>query len=129
MMRRERLEEMGGFAESLPACEDYDLWLRVCLRYPVHYLDEPLVVKHGGHEDQLSRRIWGLDRFRIRALEKLVEAGHLSAADRRASVAILLAKIEIYLEGVKKRGRLEEVARYQERLERWRSEQTLGEPT
>lgn len=58
--------EIGLFDERLPACEDYDLWLRLTVRYPVGFLAEPLVVKTGGHEDQLSRRYWGMDRFRVR---------------------------------------------------------------
>ena len=127
LIHRSVLDEVGLFDETLPACEDYDLWLRICSRYPVLYVDEPLVVKYGGHEDQLSSRIWGLDRFRIRALERLLDSGHLSSSDRRSSVAMLCRKLEIYVEGVKKRGRLQEAAEYEARLERWQKEMDLGQ--
>ena len=101
------------FDESLPACEDYDLWLRVSSLFPVLYLEEPLIMKYGGHPDQLSRRYWGMDRFRIQALEKVLASGTLSPHDQRAAVCELLDKIEVYLSGARKRGKLDEAAAYQ----------------
>jgi glycosyltransferase involved in cell wall biosynthesis len=127
MIHRSIFEEVGLFDEGLPACEDYDLWLRICSRFPVLYVDEPLVVKYGGHDDQLSSRIWGLDRFRIEALEKILREDHLAPDDRIAALAMLLEKIQIYLAGARKRGRAEEAAAYEARLERWRCEAVAGE--
>ena len=121
VIHRSVFEEVGLFDEQLPACEDYDLWLRICHRYPVLLVDEPLVVKHGGHDDQLSTRIWGLDRFRIRALEKLIGEADLTTADQTAAIEELIRKIEIYLGGAVRRGRLEAVADYERRLAHWRS--------
>ena len=121
LLHREVLETTGDFDESFPACEDYDLWLRVTARYPVHYLDEPLVVKHGGHADQLSRRYVGMDRFRIRALEKILAEDVLSAEDREAALRVLLEKIEIYRNGAEKRGRSEEARLYAQKKEAWLS--------
>lgn len=119
LIRREVFAEIGLFDESLPACEDYDLWLRVCARYPVRYLDEPLVVKYGGHDDQLSRRYWGMDRFRIVALEKILAgAAPLGVDDRRATLQTLLSKLEVYLAGVEKRGRADEAVRYRAKRDR-----------
>jgi GT2 family glycosyltransferase len=110
MMRKELLEEMGGFDESLPACEDYDLWLRVSTRYPVHLIEEPLVVKRGGHADQLSRR-HSLDRYRIQSLDKLIRSGDLATPQRESARAMLLEKCRIYAGGCRKRGKIEEAAR------------------
>ena len=64
MLERSLLDEVGWFDESLPACEDYDLWLRIACRFPIHLITTPLVIKRGGHPDQLSR-VPGLERFRI----------------------------------------------------------------
>jgi glycosyltransferase involved in cell wall biosynthesis len=75
LMTRELFERTGGFDESFPVCEDYDLWLRIALDHPVPLIAEPLVVKRGGHADQLSRSTWGLDRFRARAIKKLLDSG------------------------------------------------------
>lgn len=66
-------EKMGGFDESFPVCEDYEFWLRLSSSYPIAYLDEKLIVKRGGHPDQLSHKYWGMDRFRIKALEKILK--------------------------------------------------------
>ena len=102
VIRRATLLELGMFDESLPACEDYDLWLRLCHRYPVHYIDEPLIVKHGGHDDQLSRRYPAMDRFRVRALIGLLETATLSADDRRAAVTELRTRLDILVAGARK---------------------------
>jgi len=125
LVKRSLLEEVGGFDETLPVCEDYDLWLRICSRYPVLFVDEALVVKHGGHDDQLSRRFWGMDRYRIAALEKILASGVLSTEDREATIRTLLDKIEVYLTGARKRDKSDEVetygtmwARYHHELER-----------
>ena len=116
LLHRHLFELVGWFDEDLPACEDYDYWLRVTARFPVHYVDDALVVKHGGHDDQLSRRYWGMDRFRIRALEKVLASGALAGADRDAAEAMLAHKISIYAQGARKRGKLAEARAYESRL-------------
>ncbi len=121
MIHRSVFQEVGMFDENLPACEDYDLWLRVCARYPVLYIEKPLIVKYGGHADQLSRRFWGMDRFRIYALEKIITSGQLLAADQKAAVKTLIDKTTIYITGARKRGKLDEVQQYQKLLQRFTS--------
>jgi glycosyltransferase involved in cell wall biosynthesis len=112
MMRRGLLEDMGGFDESLPACEDYDLWLRVSLRYPIHLLEEPLVIKRGGHADQLSAAA-GLDRFRIQSLDKILGSEPLTVDQARSAAAMLREKCRIYAAGCRKRGKHEEAHLYE----------------
>ncbi len=119
VIHRSVLEEVGSFDEQLPACEDYDMWLRVTARHPVLLVDEPLVVKHGGHSDQLSRTVPGLDRYRILALEKILASGVLGAGDRRAALTTLIEKTAIFAEGAAKRGRDEEAATFRARGRRW----------
>ncbi len=113
MLRKELLDEVGGFDQALPACEDYDLWLRVSCRYPVYLIDRPLIVKQGGHKDQLSRQP-GLDRYRIAAIEKLLAGNRLSIGQYRAAAAVLIQKSRIYGAGCLKRGKSAEAAYYQE---------------
>ena len=50
---------MGLFDESLQACEDYDMWLKITARNPVLYIKDSLIKKYGGHNDQLSKKYWG----------------------------------------------------------------------
>ncbi len=111
MLHRRLLEDHGGFDETLPAAEDYDLWLRLTWRYEVGLVDEPLVIKRGGHPDQLSAQ-WGIDRFRIRALVKLLADPDLPEAYARAARRMLAAKCAIYAQGCDKRGRQTEAAWY-----------------
>ncbi len=80
---------------------------------------EPLTVKHGGHSDQLSERTPALDRYRIRALEKLLRSGAVEGEDRRAALGTLAARIGIYAAGARKRGRAEEADAYLMRRRAW----------
>lgn len=102
MMTRELFERVGGFDEALTICEDYDLWLRVALDTPVHLIPEPLVLKRGGHPDQLSHSTWGLDRFRALALKKLLDAG-LQGEKRKWAIEALANKVAILTRGARKR--------------------------
>jgi len=111
MMHRSLFDIVGLFDESLPACEDYDLWLQISCRFPVFLIDTPLVVKRGGHPDQLSRTP-GLDRFRIAALTKCLEHAPLNAVQRNAAIRALADKCRIYGQGCLKRGRREEAPYY-----------------
>jgi len=111
MVHRRLFQDHGAFDETLPAAEDYDLWLRLTWRYEVGLVDEPLVIKRGGHPDQLSAQ-WGIDRFRIRALVKLLADPDLPEAYARAARRMLAAKCAIYAQGCQKRGRATEAAWY-----------------
>jgi glycosyltransferase involved in cell wall biosynthesis len=96
--------ETGGFDEDLPVCEDYDLWLRVSVKYPVGLLKEPGILKYGGHRDQLSRSRWGMDRFRVYAMEKLLnENPDLSPDKKEAVLHELIRKVTILKAGAEKR--------------------------
>jgi len=98
------LQALGLFDETLPACEDYDMWLRLCHRFPVHFIEQALIIKYGGHEDQLSRRYPAMDRYRVRALHRLLETEPLSEEYFEAARATLLAKLDILHKGACKHG-------------------------
>ena len=102
IFQKQLLDDVGNFDETLPACEDYDLWLRICAQHKVHYLDQKLLVKYGGHEDQLSKKHWGMDRFRIKSLQKMLQLNVLSEDKRASTVATLTKKIHILLNGAVK---------------------------
>ena len=105
IIHRTIFDEVGLFDEALPACEDYDMWLRICAKYPVLFINQQLIKKYGGHQDQLSRKHWGMDRFRIRALEKMLKLDELSAEDRAAVLTTLLQKMRIVVQGARKHAR------------------------
>lgn len=114
LMKRTLFEEIGGFDENLPVCEDYDFWLRVTCRYPVLFIDKKLIVKRGGHQDQLSNRSWGNDRYRVMALKRLLDSQNLKAEERRTASAELARKCRILSHGFYRRGKREEGMRYEE---------------
>jgi len=93
------LESLGNFDENLPACEDYDLWLRLCHQFPVHHVAQALVTRYAGHDDQLSQQHPVMDRFRIRALHRLLTTQNLKTEFRQAAEAMLLSKLDILLKG------------------------------
>jgi len=103
MLHKKLFDEIGLFDESLPACEDYDLWLRVCAIHPVLYVDEALLEKTGGHGDQLSRAYWGMDRFRLQALAKLLRSSKLKPEQYAKAHDVFKQKYSILFNGAIKR--------------------------
>ncbi len=120
LLHRSVFETAGEFDETLPACEDYDLWLRICARMPVAFVAEPQIIKHGGHPDQLSRQHWGMDRFRVRALARALSELPLDAEDRQATAATLVQKAQILAQGADKRGKTQQAADYRALAARYR---------
>ena len=108
LLKRSLLEEVGVFDEGFPACEDYDLWLRISWKYPIWLIPEPLVIKEGGAPDQLSRSIEGMDQYRIRAIVKLIDSGCLNGNQTEAALKELRFKCRIYGNGCLRRGKREE---------------------
>jgi len=104
MITRALFHQVGGFDERLPVCEDYDLWLRTAVDHRVPLLSQALVVKRGGHPDQLSHSFWGMDRFRVASLQKLLRCG-LTGERRQWALAELKRKVSILAAGARKRGR------------------------
>ena len=106
MMHRSVFEDFGFFDEDLPACEDYDFWLRYSSKEEVIFIDEPLIIKKGGHSDQLSGVHWGMDRFRIYALEKMLNNPDLKLDYRIAAIREVIVKMEILINGSQKRKKM-----------------------
>lgn len=104
-------DKIGLFDETLPACEDYDLWLRICSKMPVQLVDEPLIEKHGGHPDQLSNQR-ELDRYRIQALVQFLNSNEIRREHRLMAEDQLRKKCDVYAKGLKKHGRATEAGYY-----------------
>ncbi|EMJ94531.1 glycosyltransferase family 2 protein [Leptospira alstonii] len=103
LLKKELYKSQGGMDEELPACEDYDLWLRITSQTPVALLDELLLVRYGGHEDQLSFRYPAMDRFRIYSILKLLTSNLLNEAQRRLAERNLFIKWRVLRQGRVKR--------------------------
>ena len=113
LLRRELFDVHGLFDETLPICEDYDLWLRLTAQHQVALLNEKLMTRHGGHADQLSRSDWGIDRYRVQSIIKILKTEKLRPEDRSAAIVVLRKKCEIIINGFRKRGKLQEIERYE----------------
>ncbi|MCF7803849.1 MAG: glycosyltransferase [Candidatus Marinimicrobia bacterium] len=117
VIHRPIFDEIGYFDESMPACEDYDFWLRVLVHYPIGLLDEPLLTRYGGHQDQLSAQYWGMDRWRVQAMEKHADKD-LPVEWKRALYKELIEKLEILHQGAEKRDK-PVAEEYQRKIERY----------
>lgn len=120
LFRKEIFDEIGVFDENLPACEDYDFGIRLAQKYPIYLISKPLIVKRGGHSDQLSRQYWGMDRFRVKALEKAL----LLDLTPKQEILVrqeIVRKCEILVMGFEKRNKLAEARKYSSIIDKYKS--------
>lgn len=120
LFRKEIFDEVGIFDEDLPACEDYDFGIRLAQKYPIYLISKPLIVKKGGHPDQLSRKYWGMDRFRVKALEKALLLD-LTPQQEILVRQEIVRKCEILVMGFKKRNKLAEAREYSSIIDKYKS--------
>ncbi len=119
VVQKDIFTEIGLFDEKLPACEDYDFWLRVTSRHRVCLIPVCLTIKEGGHPGQLSFKYAAMDTFRIYALKKIIESNELSGGNLKIAADELKRKCEIFINGALKRKKLEEAKRYQLLMEKY----------
>ncbi len=118
-IKKEIFDDYGFFDEGLEVCEDYDMWIRITAKEEVGFIDNPLVIKYGGHDDQLSKKYWGMDRFRIRSLEKNLKNNWFTEDQKKSVFNILIKKLSIISNGAKKRDNEEIYRKYKDKLKYW----------
>ena len=119
LIKKDVFDEIGLFDESLRVCEDYDMWLRYTSRFPVLFLDRQLIIKYGGHSDQLSRVNSGIEQYRIRSLEKLLRSNSLSETQSRDAKDELVSKLKIYARGLEKRNKQGDLDIFNRKIKDW----------
>lgn len=102
-MEKSLLAEFDGFNEDYPACEDYDLWIKVTAQYPVGLLRQKYLTKYGGHDDQLSTTSDILDLYRMKAIFNLLKTKKLTVFQIEEALKILRKKYKIVKNGAQKR--------------------------
>jgi glycosyltransferase involved in cell wall biosynthesis len=109
VIKRELFDAYGLFDVNLPVCEDYDLWLRITGYERIGLIRKNLIIKYGGHDSQLSKSFWGMDRFRIFSIIKLLkkEKDKLNPEYYQKAVETAVGKCQILLEGAMKRDKTE----------------------
>lgn len=118
MVKKELFEEVGFFDENFPACEDYEFWLRVTSKFKIGFIEKELVIKIGGHKDQLSTKVPCLDLWRAKAIGKLIVEDWFTSEQKEKAKKYLIEKAKIYLKGLNKRDKIKE----KEEFESWLSE-------
>ena len=77
--------------------------MRYSAKEDVNFIDEPLIIKKGGHSDQLSGAHWGMDRFRIYSIEKILKEHDLKLVYKIEAIREIILKLEILINGSQKR--------------------------
>ncbi|MFH2138617.1 MAG: glycosyltransferase [Candidatus Omnitrophota bacterium] len=119
IIKKEVFQDIGFFDENMPACEDYDFWLRASIKYQVKLIAYELTFKKGGHEDQLSKKYPAMDTFRIYSIDKLLRSGTLNDQQQRLAIEELKHKCTIYIKGAEKRNKTVEVQHYKNLMKKY----------
>ncbi len=115
-IKKSLFDKVGFFDEDLEVCEDYDMWLRISSICPIGLIDEPLTIKHAGHDDQLSFKYWGMDRFRVKSLLKILPSIK-NDVQKELTKKMLLQKLDLLIKGAKKHERFKIVKEYEKTLD------------
>ncbi len=110
----------GLFDESFQVCEDYEMWLRMSAKEEIFFLDDKLLIKHGGHKDQLSKKFWGMDRFRVYAIEKNLLKNNFSKDQNGLAIFYLLQKLKVIINGAKKRNNIKTYEEFKKKYNYWK---------
>ena len=119
LFKKNILDKVGLFDESLPVCEDYDMWLKICSSEEVLFAQDKLTYKYGGHKDQLSKSYWGMDRFRIKSIENIIKNFDLTYKQKKQAKKELIKKLKIIINGAFKRNNLSIINEFSTKLEYW----------
>ena len=121
LINKNIFKEVGYFDESLPVCEDYDLWLKICSKEKILFINQKLTLKYGGHKDQLSKTYWGMDRFRVKSLENLILNYKLKPDQKINAIKTIVKKLKIIVNGAYKRNNSSIINKYEEKLVYWKN--------
>ncbi|MEH2349205.1 MAG: glycosyltransferase [Nostoc sp.] len=72
VVRRDCLEQVGLFDETVAPCEDYDLWLRLIQKFPIYFLNEPLA-RYRRSSNSLSKNTEKFLISYLRVKEKVID--------------------------------------------------------
>tara|TARA_B100001109_G_scaffold153743_1_gene125141 strand:- start:40 stop:876 length:837 start_codon:yes stop_codon:yes gene_type:complete len=121
IFKKNIINEVGWFDESLSICEDYDLWLRIMANYKILFIDKPLINKYGGHSDQLSKSVKGIEAYRIKSLENLLSNTKLIKDYKVLTIKMLITKLDIYKKGLLKRHKTDELLKINRKIKFWKN--------
>jgi len=121
IFKKNIINEVGWFDEGLSICEDYDLWLRITANFKILFIDKPLIIKYGGHSDQLSKSVNGIEAYRIKSLENLLSNTKLIKDYKLLTIKMLITKLGIYKKGLLKRHKTNELLKINHKIKFWKN--------
>lgn len=99
IIKKEILDEFKGFDEQFVVCEDYDLWLKITAKYEIGFIEDPILNKFGGHEDQLSAKYFAMDYYRVKSIYLLNKKSELTINQKMMSLTELAVKAKVLING------------------------------
>lgn len=96
LVRSGPFHAVGGFRRDLPACQDWDLWLRLSTAGNLRMLQEPLLHYHYDAGQQISRqatKVIAGHRLVFEAIYRMLEGNPRAIAGLKAEHELLLAKL------------------------------------
>lgn len=103
MIKRDLFEKIGTFDETLPVCEDYDLWIRIAAKHKIALIKQKLTNKFALPHPQLSFSNYPMEHYRLKALEKCLRTQKLSQQQYDLVLKSMKKKYTIMLKGTFKR--------------------------
>lgn len=101
MIKKEVFDDVGYFPEDQKYSEDYNLWLRIAVKYETGIVNEVLYSydNDGGvNYSGLSGNLWGMEKGELRNYKEMCEMGYISFAKRmKLSIISILKYIRRYL--------------------------------
>lgn len=101
LINKSIFHDIGLFNEDFPVCEDYELWLRIANKYPIGFISDELIIKNGGHADQLSTQYKAMDYWRVKASAAMLNS-QLENSKSEAITKFINKKLPILINGFKK---------------------------
>jgi glycosyltransferase involved in cell wall biosynthesis len=92
LIRKTTLQDVGLFDESLGAAEDWDMWLRIAARYPIHNVQDVLVTiyQHGSGSFRNAEKM-ELNQWRVYEAALMRQPGMFNWTTLRRARALILA--------------------------------------
>lgn len=72
LLRKNVIDEIGYFNETVSRVDDYELWLRICSKYPIGFQDKKLAL-YRCHETNASHDYVKMEQAELSALESLYD--------------------------------------------------------
>lgn len=102
VMEKSLYLEMEGMREDFVVCEDYDLWLKITSLYDIEFIDEELMTKYAGHDDQLSFKFFAMDYWRVKSMYWILQNRSLDREREEVLRNLCLKKCHYLLKGYEK---------------------------